>query len=122
MTRIFLATPENISREVPTMVGRTTKNLLFALMMMRSMAHASTVMALDFPIFIFDFREEDAVRIITHEENHRALLSMGEWDASRALDHPFAVKRVDGWEIGAKYRAIHNLYRGLSASPKTEAR
>jgi len=122
VTHIFLATPENLAREVPTLTGTATGSLLFALKMMRMMAHAATIMIPDYPIFIYDFREEDAVRILVHEENHRALLSVGEWDASRALDHPFTMKRVDGRKTGAKYRAIHNLYRGLSASRKTEAR
>jgi len=122
MTRVLLATPENFRREIPHMNEHATKTLLFAIMWVRSVSHAATITIPDYPIFIYDVREEDTIRILIHEENHRALLFIGETEGSRDLDHPRVTKLIDGRRVGNGYRRIHNLYRGLSASPKTEAR
>lgn len=122
MTRIFLGTFESVMREHPSMRKFPEESVRSAIGIMRSSCHAATIVHGDFPIIIYSFREPDAVRILTHEENHRAMLAIGEADAARALDHPWAQKAIEGRRTGANYRLLNELFESLSASPKTEAR
>jgi hypothetical protein len=127
MTRIFLATPKNLRlvfpKEMTERVGDSTLHSFIAVE--SAMAYATTIAHGDFPIVIYSFPESEAVRILSHEEDHRALSGIGEDEASKLLDHPFAAgllyhRRARGKAYRRAYGRMVMMERG--ASPSTEAR
>jgi hypothetical protein len=124
MTRLLLATPANLREAFPPEMMRDMDDavLHFFIAMENRNAMASTIVHGDNPILLFSFSESDAVRVLVHEEDHRALNLLGEIEASKSLDHP-AVARILYHRRGRGYlRAYQRRMKWNRASPKPEAR
>jgi hypothetical protein len=116
MTRVFIGSKRTMVREFPYFKKLKGAGLDLAYGIVSGTSRACTLMLDDYPIILFHVTELDAALILAHEENHRALLSVGEPDAARCLDHPRSRWLIEGLRADRGYVALYQTLETLRSA------